>query len=89
MTPIRADADLARQIEAATGGVAIVNECGATIALCVPIRPRQESKYTPEQIELRRKDLEKVREEIRKNPGSGKSLQEIMANLHGLAGETP
>lgn len=88
MTPIVASAELARQIESATGGVAIVNAEGATIALCMPLKPPPESKYTPEEIERRRKDLAKVREETRKHPERCKSLKEIMANLERLAGES-
>jgi hypothetical protein len=87
MSQIVADAELARQIEAATGGFAIVNEAGTTIALCVPLKP-QKSSYTPEEIEHRRKDLAKVREEVRKHPERCKSLKEIMANLERLAGES-
>lgn len=87
MSQIIADAEMARQIEAATGGVPIVNEQGATIALCVPLKPRQ-SAYSPEEIERRRKDLAKVREEARKHPEKCKSLKEIMANLEQMAGES-
>jgi len=89
MTTIRADAELARQIEAATGGVTIVNEQGTTIALCVPLKPTPEPKYTVEEIEHRRRDLAGVREMARKQPERGKSLAEIMANLNRLAGESP
>ena len=88
MTPIIADAELAQQIEAATGGVAIVNEQGTTIALCVPLKPQQ-SAYSAEEIERRRKDLAGVRELARKHPERGKSLAEIVANLDRLAGEKP
>jgi hypothetical protein len=89
MPQILADAELARQLATATGPVSIVNEQGTTIALCVPIKPQQVSKYTPEEIERRRKDLERVREEARKHPERGKSLAEVMAHLHELAGENP
>jgi hypothetical protein len=88
VSQIVADAEMARQIEAATGGVAIVNEQGAMIALCVPLKPKQ-STYSPEEIEHRRKDLAKVREEVRKHPEKCKSLKEIMANLERMAGEAP
>lgn len=88
MTPIIADAEQTRQIEAATGGVAIVNEQGNTIALCVPLKPKQ-SSYSPEEIERRRKDLAKVRDEVRKHPEKCKSLKEIMANLKQMVGEAP
>lgn len=89
MPPIVADAELARQIEAATGDVAIVNEQGTTIALCVPLKPRQGSKYTPEEIERRRRDLQPVRDEVRKNPGSGRRLADILADLRRRAGDAP
>jgi hypothetical protein len=85
MTPIIADAEMARQIEAATGGVAIVNEQGTTIALCVPLK--QTHTHAPEEIERRRADLAKVREEARNHPEKCKSLKEIMANLERTTGE--
>jgi hypothetical protein len=88
VSQIIADAELARQIEAATGGVPIVNEQGTTIALCVPLKPRQGSKYAPEEIERRRRDLEAVRDQVRKNPGSGRRLADILADLNRRAGET-
>jgi hypothetical protein len=89
MTTIIANAELAHQIEAATGGVAIVNDQGATIALCLPVKPRSEPKYTPDEIERRRRDLAGVRELARTHPERGKSLAEVMANLHRLAGDKP
>jgi hypothetical protein len=83
MTPIVADAELARRIEAATGSINIVNEQGELIALCLSLKP-QKPAYTPEEIERRRKDLAKVREEARKHPERGKSLREIMVSFrHG------
>ncbi len=88
MTPIIANAELAHQIEAATGGVAIVNEQGTTIALCMPLKPRQ-SAHSPEEIERRRKDLEPIRDEIRKHPERGKSLAEVLAYLEERGRENP
>ncbi len=55
----------------------------------MPLKPRQEPKYTPEEIERRRRDLAGVREQVRTHPGQGKSLAEVMASLHQLAGESP
>jgi hypothetical protein len=89
MTPIVADAEFARQIAAASGRVGIVDEHGTPIAVCIPIKPPQPSKYTPEEIERRRKDLEPIREEIRKHPERGKSLTEVLAYLEERARETP
>lgn len=83
MTPLVADAEMARVIEAATGSINIVDEQGNIIALCLPLRP-QKPAYPPEEIERRRKGLAKVREEVRKHPERGKSLREIMVSLrHG------
>jgi hypothetical protein len=87
MSQILADAELARQLAAATGPVQIVNEQGTMIAFCMPVSQTRSAPLTPEEIEQRRKDLAPVREQIRKNPKSGKSLAEIMANLNRLAGE--
>jgi hypothetical protein len=89
MTPIIADAELARQIAAANGRVGIVDEHGTPIAVCIPIKPSQPCKYTPEEIEHRRKDLEPIREEIRKHPERGKSLAEVLAYLEERARENP
>lgn len=87
VSQIIADVEMVRQIEAAVGSVPIVNDQGTTIALCVPIKPRQGSRYTPEEIERRRRDLQAVRDEVRKNPGSGRRLSEILADLHRRVGE--
>lgn len=89
MTTIIANAELAQKLEAATGGVAIVNAQGATIALCMPVKPQPGPKYTPEEIERRRRDLAGVRELVRTHPERGKSLAEVMANLQRLAGDKP
>jgi hypothetical protein len=88
VSQIIANAEMIRQLEAATGPVTLVNDQGTTIALCMPIKPQQ-SPYSPEEIEHRRKDLAKVREETRKHPEKCKSLKEIMANLERMAGESP
>jgi hypothetical protein len=87
MTPIVADAELARQIEAATGPVQIVNEQGTMIGFCMPVSQTQPKPYTPEEIEIRRKQIARMREEARTHPEKCKSLRDIMANLHRMAGE--
>ncbi|WP_439626312.1 hypothetical protein [Gemmata sp.] len=89
MSQIHADAEMVRQLEAASGPVTVVNDQGATIAVCMPIKSRSVSKYTPEEIERRRRDLQAVRDEVRKNPGSGRRLADILADLPRLAGDAP
>lgn len=84
MTPIVADAELARQIAAADGRVGIVDEHGTPIAVCIPIKPPQPCKYTPEEIERRRKDLEPIRKHAREHPEECRTLKEIMASLYQL-----
>ena len=89
MSQILADAELAKQLATATGPVQIVNAEGVMIGYCTPVHQAKSRAYTTEEIEQRKKELAPIREEIRKNPKSGKSLKEIMANLHRLAGEAP
>jgi len=89
VSQITADVEMVRQLEAATGPVTVVNDQGITIAVCMPIKSRRVSKYTPEEIEHRRRDLQAVRDEVRKNPSSGRRLADILADLPRLAGESP
>ncbi|MBP3957349.1 hypothetical protein J8F10_19055 [Gemmata sp. G18] len=78
MSQILADAEMAKQIEAADGPVNIVDATGTVIAVCTPVK-FPHSPYTREEVEERR-------EEARKNPGGGKSLAEIMTRLNQLGG---
>ena len=87
MSQIVASAELAQQLAAASGPLQIVNAEGTMIGFCMPVHQTKSRPYTPEEIEQRKKDLAPIREQIRKNPRSGKSLREIIANLERLAGE--
>lgn len=87
MPQILADAELARQLEAATGPVQIVNAEGKMLAVCLPSHATQLPTRSPEYIEERKKVLEPIRKRIRENPRSGKSLKEIIAGLEQRAGE--
>jgi len=78
MTQIVVSAEAAKQIAAADGPVNIVDETGTVIAYCTPIK-FPHSPYSREEIERRR-------EEARKNPGAGKSLAEVMEHLRSLDG---
>jgi hypothetical protein len=79
VTQILVDATMAQQIAASNGPVNIVDNTGTVIAVCTPVK-FPHSPYTREEVERRR-------EEARKNPGAGKSLAEVMAHLQQLAGE--
>lgn len=78
MSQILADAEMVRQLEEAEGPVQMVDEKGTVIAVCTPIK-FPHSPYSREEIEKRR-------EEARKNPGQGKSLAEILAGLKQTCG---
>lgn len=78
-TQILVDAETAKQLAAADGLVNIVDATGAVIAYCTPIK-FPHSPYSREEIERRR-------EEARKNPDAGKSLAEVMEHLRKLGGE--
>ena len=78
MTQIVADAEMTKQLAAADGPVNIVDGTGTVIAVCTPIK-FPHSPYTREEIERRR-------EEARKNPEGGKSLAEVMEHLRQLGG---
>jgi hypothetical protein len=79
MTEIVADAEMAKQIAAASGPVSIVDATGTVIAFCTPIK-FPHSPYTREEVEA-------ARDEARKNPAAGKSLAEVMEHLRKLGGE--
>jgi hypothetical protein len=78
VTQIVADAEMAKKIAEATGPVEIVDAAGTVIASCTPIK-FPHSPYSREEIERRR-------EEARKNPEAGKSLAEVMEYLRKLGG---
>jgi hypothetical protein len=78
MTQIVADTEMAKQIAAAEGQVAIVDAAGTVIAVCTPVK-FPHSPYTREEIERRR-------EEIRKHPEKGKKLAEFWNEIEQLGG---
>jgi hypothetical protein len=78
VTQILADAEMAKQIEEATGPVEVVNEKGTVIAVCTPIK----FPHSP----FPREEIERRREEARKNPEGGKSLAGVMEDLRQLGG---
>ena len=78
MSEIVANPEMAQRIAEASGPVNIVDEKGTVIAYCTPVR-FPHSPYSREEIERRR-------EEARKNPEAGKSLAEVMEHLQRLGG---
>ena len=80
MAQIQVSADAAKQIAEAKGNIDIVDETGAVIASCTPIK-FPHSPYTREEVEA-------AREDARRDPAGGRSLAEIMARLNRLAGES-
>jgi hypothetical protein len=89
MTKIHASTELAHQLASATGPIQIVNDDGMILGLCMPANLPKSPPLSHEQIEQRRKELEPIRERIRKNPRSGKKLSEIVSSLERCAGEGP
>ena len=81
MTQILADANMTKQLQEATGPVAVVNDQGTMIGYCMPIK-FPHSPYSREEITRRR-------EEARKHPDKNKSFAEVVAHLDQLAGDTP
>ena len=71
MSQILADAAMAKQLEAATGPVLVVNEQGTTIGQYTPIK-FPHSPYSREEIEQSRKQCRE---------SGGKPLAEILAQL--------
>ena len=59
------------------------------IGYCMAVKSAAASDYSPEYIEERWKALASVREQVRSNPKSGKSLKEILANLTAAAPRRP
>ena len=80
MTQILADAEMAKQLAAATGPVEVVNDQGAVIAVCTPVRGRR-SPYP-------REEIERIRQKYRET-GKAKSLSEILKQLQELGGTPP
>jgi hypothetical protein len=78
---ILADAEMAKQIEEATGPVNVVDAKGTVIAVCTPVK-FPHSPYTREEVEA-------AREEARKHPEKGKSLTEVMEYLSRLGENRP
>jgi hypothetical protein len=72
VTQILADAEMAKQLEEAEGSVQVVNDKGAVIAVCTPVK-FPHSPYSREEVEQIRK---KYRE-----TGEGKPLAEILKRL--------
>lgn len=81
MSQILADAEMVKQIEEANGPLNIVTATGTVIAVVTPIK-FPHSPYT-------REEIERVREEARKNPGQGKTIAEVWASIHQRYGENP
>jgi hypothetical protein len=79
VTQIQVDAEMAKQIEEATGPVNIVDKTGTVIAVCMPVK-FPHSPYSREEIEARRA-------EARQNPNGGKSLAEFWKQIDQLGGE--
>jgi hypothetical protein len=71
VTQILADAEMAKQIEQATGPVNVVDEKGTVIAVCTPIK-FPHSPYTREEVEAARRQCRET---------GGKSLAEFLAKL--------
>jgi hypothetical protein len=86
MSQIVADAELARQLAAATGPVQIVNAEGKTLAVCMPSQARSRP-YTPKELEIRRKQVAETRAEFQAHPEKFKTLRQIMERLNNMAGE--
>ena len=81
MTQIVASEELAKQLAAADGPVRIVDESGAVLAVCTPMRfPR--SPYT-------RAEVEEARQEAREHPEQGMSITEVIQNLRAPGGGQP
>lgn len=88
MSQILATPEMARQLAEASGPIMIVNDEGTMIGYCKPMTT-QYPAYTPEELESRRAELDRRRQEARKHPEKGKTLTEVMAYLQGLTGEKP
>ena len=71
MSQILADAEMEKQLAAATGPIQVVNSKGTVIGSVTPIT-FPHSPYTGEEIE-------RVREEARKHPERGKTLTQVWA----------
>lgn len=81
MSQILVDEETEKQIEAGTVAVKVVNSKGTVVGVVMPVKVTR-SRPTREEIERRR-------EEARKNPGQGKTLTEVWAAIHAKYGENP
>lgn len=77
-----------KQLASATGVVELVDDEGRMIGHFMPAQKTRSVPLSPEQIEKRRKELEPIRKHAREHPEQCKTLKEIMANLHRIAGES-
>jgi hypothetical protein len=87
MPQILADAELARQLEAATGPIQIVSADGKMLAVCMPSHQPRQRPYTDEELEIRRKQVAETRAEFLAHPERFKTLRQIMDRLNDTAGE--
>jgi len=87
MSQILADPELARQLEAATGPVQIVNAEGKMLAVCMPSHQPRQRPYTVEELVIRRKQVAETRAEFRAHPEKFKTLRQIMEKLNATADE--
>ncbi len=81
MTQIVADAEMAQRIAAADGPVNMVDETGAVIAICTPVRVR----LSP----LAMEELQRRRKEAREHPERLLTTAQVLAHLEQLARENP
>jgi hypothetical protein len=88
MAHIVIDDELAEQIRNADEPVGLIDKAGMPVGICKPIPLQPHIMYSPEYIEQRRTELEPIRKRAREHPEECKSLKEIMASLHRIAGES-
>ena len=81
MTQIVADAEMAKQLAVADAPVNVVDEAGAVIAVCTPVRTR----LSP----LALAELQRRRKEAREHPELGRPLAEFWAEFLKQHGEQP
>lgn len=87
MSQILADAELARQLEAATGPVQIVNAEGKMLAVCLPSHQPRQRPYTAEELAIRRKQVAETRAVFKAHPEKFKTLRQIMEKLNDTVSE--
>lgn len=81
MTQIVADAEMAKQLQAADGPVQVVNEAGTVIGVCTPVK-FPHSPYT-------REEVERARREAREHPERCLTTAQVLAYLDQLARKNP